>query len=255
MFPLSIEGLQSRCKHASVHCCYAKGQTWVRVEIHVVQWKTCPLLSRSSKECEPRCNCWPHSPSSSSVLIQCHRQIYLHLLLLKRRSHNCPSCPVPLTFLRLMKQKKNFRNHSGHRRTTKIVAACLRRLLRYTCAWKRSSRSNFHTRDVQERAAGWKPVAGLKARWCICRSQRGGSWLVVEGEGVSRKSRSPPQCRGPVNLVNEEWATGQMTHPQSSINTAARGRQGHCYRWPRSPGSTGFRSIFGPAQLLLNGET
>lgn len=169
----------------------------MRVELHGVQRKTCPLLSQSSKECEPRCHCWPPRPSSSSVLIQCHRQIYLHLLLLKRRSHNCPSCPVPLSFLRLMQLlRKNFRCHSGHRRTGDRGSLFLRRLLRYTCASKRSSRSNFPTRDVQERAAGWKPGCGLNARWCICRSQRGGSWLVVEGEGVSRKSRTPPPSVG-----------------------------------------------------------
>lgn len=152
--------------------------------------------------------------------------------------------------------KKNFRYHSGHRRTTKIVAACLlggfsatrvpgkgvaeATSTRGTCRRERLDRSQL---------PGWRQdgvsaeARGVEAGWWW----RGRVWVVNQG--------ATPQCRGPVNLVNEEWASGQMIHPQSSINTAARGRQGHCYRWPRSPGSTGFRTIFGPAQLLLNGET
>lgn len=226
----------------------------------MVQRKTCPLLSRSSKECEPRCNCWPPSPSSSSVLIQCHRQIYLHLLLLKHRSHNCPSFPMPLTFLRLTQlRKKNFRYHSGHRRTTKIVAACrwggfsATRVLGKGVAEATSMRGTCRRERLDgSQSPGWRQdgvsaeARGVETGWWW----RGRVWVV--NQGLPPPS---PQCRGPVNLVNEEWATGQMTHPQSSINTAAQGRQGHCYRWPRSPGSTGFRTIFGPAQLLLNGET
>lgn len=43
---------------------------------------------------------------------------------------------------------------------------------------------------------------------------------------MSRKSRSPPphQCRGPVNLVNEEWAPGQMTHELYKYSRAGSAR-------------------------------
>lgn len=85
-----------------------------------------------------------------------------------------------------------------------------------------------------------KPSQQAEGKTVYLQKPEGWELLAVEGEGVRRKSRRPPQCRGPVNLVKEEWAPSQMTHLQSSINTAAQGRQGRCYWWPRSPGSTGF---------------
>lgn len=125
----------------------------------------------------------------------------------------------PLTFLRLIQLLKKLQK-SQWPSTRHGDQGCLslRRLFHCMCIWKRSSRSNFHAQEVQESAAEWNPVSRLKARWCICR---GWELVAVVGEGVRRKSRSPPQCRGPVNLVNEEWAPGQMTHPQSSINTGS----------------------------------
>lgn len=113
----------------------------------------------------------------------------------------------------------------------------------------------FHTQEVQESTAEWKPVSRLKAKMVYLQEPEGWELVAVEGEGVRRKSRSPPQRRGPVNLVNAEWAPGQMTHLQSSINTAAPGRQGRCYWWPRRPGSTGFLAVrSGPFPAVQQGH-
>lgn len=114
-----------------------------------------------------------------------------------------------------------------------------RRLFHCVCIWERSSRSNFHTQEVQWNASEWNSQQA-EGKMVYLQKPEGWELVAVEGEGARRKSRSPPQCRGPVNLVNEKWAPGQMTHLQSSINTAAQGRQGRCYWRPRSPGSAGF---------------
>lgn len=111
------EAAQTRCKRACVCCCYVKGPTWVAVEIHGVQRETCPLLSLA--ECEPRCHCRPPGPSSSSVLIQGHRQIYLHLFLLKCRSHNCPSCSGR-SLSSTSTPLKNFNHRSGRQRESRL---------------------------------------------------------------------------------------------------------------------------------------
>lgn len=125
-----------------------------------------------------------------------------------------------------------------------VEAACLGGDFSTACASeKEAAEAIFHTQEVQENAAEWNPVSRLKAKMVYLQKPEGWELVVVEGEGVRCKSRSPPQWRGPVNLLNAEWAPGQMTHPQSSINTAAQGRQGRCYWWPRSPGSTGFLAV------------
>lgn len=70
-------------------------------------------------------------------------------------------------------------------------------------------------------------------------SETSGSWWWREGH----KSGSPPQCGGPVNLVDEERALGQMTHLLCSINTVVQGRRGDRYRWPRNSETLGFLSL------------
>lgn len=81
---------------------------------------------------------------------------------------------------------------------------------------------------TRRRSAAERNPAGRAEGKMVCLQEP-----VEEGGRVHvvNQGAPPPQRRGPVNLVNDEWAPGQMTHRQSSINTAAQGRQGRCYRW------------------------
>lgn len=69
----------------------------------------------------------------------------------------------------------------------------------------------------------------------------------MEGRTINQAAFYRVGGGGPVNLLDEEWALGQMTHPQCSINTAVQGRRGDCYCWPRNPETLGFLS---PAEGL-----
>lgn len=90
------------------------------------------------------------SPSSSSVLIQCHRQIYLHLFLLKHRSPNCPSDRSLSSTSH--NSLKNFKRRSGHQRDAEMEAACPWGGFSTACAPEKGAAEAIFTRKRCRRA-------------------------------------------------------------------------------------------------------